>query len=405
MKAKVKLLSAVSVCVSMWTGSAWAQSYTQANLVSNNAGAANSVDTQLGGPMGMSRLSSSEWWVSDSQTGVSTLYIGDGTKNALVVTIPAARASQSGAAATGTPTGTIDNNSPTDFLVQGKPSIFLFCTLDGAIAGWNPAVGAVTGPTPASNHAEIVATGQPGSIYTGMASAFLNGKRFLYAANFGRNGIDVFDSTFRAVRLPQGDAGPLRFDSNHFYADNAAFQDERLPAGYSPYNIQAIGNDLVVTYAYHPDRRSTSPVAGPGLGYVDVFSSAGILLARLEHGEFMNAPYGVALAPLDFGAFSHDLLVAQSGDQNGQSGGVVAAFDMVTGKFDGLMKDGSGKTLVIPGLRGIAPGNTSPANLDAAGAPAAELYFTAFTGQAAGGNALFGFLAPVAADLIKGNDQ
>jgi len=390
--------------MSMWMGQAWAQSYTQTNLVSNNAGAANSVDPQLGGPLGLSRLSSSEWWVSDSQTGVSTLYVGDGTKNPLVVTVPAVHTSRR-EATSGTPSGTIANNSPTDFLVSGKPSVFLFCTLDGAVVGWNPAVGAVTGPTPASNHAEIVATGEQGSIYTGIASAFLNGKRYLYAANLGRGRIDIYDSTFRPVKLRRGEAAPWRFDDHHFYNDNVAFEDERLPAGFAPYNIQAVGNDLVVTYAYHPDRRSTSPMAGPGLGYVNVFSSSGVLLAHLEHGEYMNAPYGVALAPLDFGAFSHDLLVAQSGDPNGQSGGVIAAFDMFTGKFDGLLKNAGGKTLVIPGLRGIAPGNTSPANLDAAGAPAAQLYFTAFSGQAAGGNALFGFLAPVAADLIKGNDQ
>jgi uncharacterized protein (TIGR03118 family) len=404
MKAKLMLVSAVSVCMSMWMGQAWAQSYTQTNLVSNTAGAANSVDPQLGGPLGLSRLSSSEWWVSDSQTGVSTLYVGDGAKNPLVVTVPAAHNSREGRT-TGTPSGTIANNSPTDFLVSGKPSVFLFCTLDGGIAGWNPAVGAVTGPTPSSNHAEIVATGEPGSIYTGIASAFLNGKRYLYAANFGQNRIDVYDSSFHPVKLGRGDASPFRFDDRHFYNDNAAFEDERLPGGFSPYNIQAIGNDLVVTYAYHPGRRSTSPVSGPGLGYVDVFSSAGVLLARLEHGEAMNAPYGVALAPLDFGAFSHDLLVAQSGDRNGEPGGVVAAYDAFTGRFDGLLKNAGGKTLVIPGLRGIAPGNTSPANLDAAGAPAAELYFTAFSGQGTRENALFGFIAPVAADLIKGNDQ
>src|SRR5690349_18630880 len=153
MKAKLTLVSAVSVCMSMWMGQAWAQSYTQTNLVSNNAGAANSVDPQLGGPLGLSRLSSSEWWVSDSQTGVSTLYVGDGTKNPLVVTVPAVHPSRR-EATSGTPSGTIANNSTTDFLVSGKPSVFLFCTLDGAIVGWNPAVGAVTGPTPASNHAE-----------------------------------------------------------------------------------------------------------------------------------------------------------------------------------------------------------------------------------------------------------
>jgi hypothetical protein len=84
---------------------------------------------------------------------------------------------------------------------------------------------------------------------------------------------------------------------------------------------------------------------------------------------------------------------------------MIAAFDIASGKFHGFLKDTTGKPLVVPGLHGIAPGNSSPENYDAAGAPAAELYFTSFTGQGAQSSSLFGFLTPVAADLTKGNDQ
>jgi hypothetical protein len=45
----------------------------------------------------------------------------------------------------------------------------------------------------------------------------------------------------------------------------------------------------------------------------------------------MDAPYGVALAPLHFGSFGHDLLLAQSGTDNGEFGGVIVAFDFATG--------------------------------------------------------------------------
>jgi uncharacterized protein (TIGR03118 family) len=381
-----------------------AQSYTQTNLVSNAAGAAHFTDAQLSGPIGLARASGDEWWVSDSTSGVSTLYIGDGTKQTLVVTIPPASAAP-GNTAMGTPSGVISSDSTTDFPVGGAPSRFVFSTLDGAIAGWNPAVGVASGATPPSTHAEIVATGAPGSVYTAIASAFIKGKRYLYVANFGLHRIDVYDSTFRPVRLPRADAGAYRFNSDRVFTDNDPFVDNRLPAGYSPYNVQAIGNDIVVAYAFHPDVRSTTPVSGMGLGYVDVFSAQGVLLGQLEHGDFMNAPYGIALAPLDFGRFSHDVLVAQTGTDNGAPGGVIAAFDIVSGKFDGDLQDTTGKPLVIPGLRGIAPGNSSPENYDAAGAPAAELYFTSFTGQGTQTNSLFGFLTPVPADLIKGSDQ
>jgi uncharacterized protein (TIGR03118 family) len=205
--------------------------------------------------------------------------------------------------------------------------------------------------------------------------------------------------------LPRGDAGPYRFSSDRLITDNEPFVDDSLPAGYSPYNVQAIGNDIVVAYAFHPDSRSLTPTSGPGLGFVDVYSADGVLVERLERGNFMDAPYGIALAPLDFGRFSHDLLVAQTGTDNGESSGTIAAFDLASGKFDGFLQDAARKPLVIKGLRGIAPGNSSPENYDSAGAPAAELYFTSSSDQVGQASALFGFLTPVAADLVKGNDQ
>ena len=70
-----------------------------------------------------------------------------------------------------------------------------------------------------------------------------------------------------------------------------------------PFNVQAIGNDIVVTYALHQGG-SPFETDGPGLGYVDIYTSTGRLLRRLQHGDWLNAPWGVALAPLDFGRFS-----------------------------------------------------------------------------------------------------
>jgi len=86
--------------------------------------------------------------------------------------------------------------------------------------------------------------------------------------------------------------------------------DEKLPNSYVPFNVQAIGNDIVVTSALH-EPGSPFESDGPGLGFVDIYSAAGELLSRLEHGDWLNAPWGVALAPLDFGRFGHELLIAQ----------------------------------------------------------------------------------------------
>jgi uncharacterized protein (TIGR03118 family) len=144
---------------------------------------------------------------------------------------------------------------------------------------------------------------------------------------------------------------------------------------------------------------------GPGLGYVDIYSSTGQLLQRLEHGNWLNAPWGVALAPLDFGLYSHDLLIAQfAGGGTTQSSGYIAAYDLVTGRFEGLLEDASGNPIAINGIWAISPGNTSPSNnLDTGSQPSAALYFTAGPNHGTGG--LFGFLSAVSTDLTKGNDQ
>jgi uncharacterized protein (TIGR03118 family) len=170
-----------------------------------------------------------------------------------------------------------------------------------------------------------------------------------------------------------------------------------------PFNVQAIGNDIVVTYVLH-EQGSPFESDGPGLGFVDIYSSTGRLLQRLEHGDWLNAPWGVALAPLDFGRFSHDLLVGQfAGGGETQSSGYIAAYDLATGKFEGLLQDTSGKPLAINGIWAISPGNVSPGNSAAAAAPAAQLYFTAGPNQGSAG--LFGYLTAVSPELTEGNDQ
>jgi len=86
-------------------------------------------------------------WVSDQRTGLSTLYDGAGVKRSLVVTIPQADPNNKNTPL-GTPTGTIANSSQTDFLLApAKPALFLFSTIDGTIAGWNPAVAATLAVT------------------------------------------------------------------------------------------------------------------------------------------------------------------------------------------------------------------------------------------------------------------
>jgi uncharacterized protein (TIGR03118 family) len=378
-----------------------AQHYTEVKLVSNQSGVAAATDSHLINPWGLSRASGSPWWISDNGTGFATLYTGAGGIVGLNVSIPISN--PAGPFKTGTPTGTIANSSSTDFLLApGKPAAFLFSTIDGTISGWNPTVAVAMGATPPSTQAVIVVKTTDGSVFTGLTSAKINGKTFLYTANFGKGRVDVFDNTFHKVKLPS--IREVNGDGDGDDDKDAPFTDEHLPSHYVPFNVQTIGNDIVVTYVLH---EAGNPIEtdGPGLGRVDIYSSNGLLLRRLEHGSWLNAPWGVALAPLDFGVFSHTLLIGQfAGGGTTENSGTVAAYDLTTGKFLGQMKDASGATLAVNGLWSLSPGNGASANnYDPAGAPASELYFTAGPNQ--GSNGLFGFLMPVASELTAGNDQ
>jgi uncharacterized protein (TIGR03118 family) len=380
------------------------QHYAQTNLQANAPGVAEATDPQLVNSWGMARTSGSAWWVSDDATGVATLYNGPGAKQSLVVTIPPANPNNS-KTPTGTPTGIIANASTTDFLLSpGKPADFIFATLDGTIAAWNPNVALANGAMPPSTHAMSVIKTTDGSVFTGLTNASIDDHRYLYVANASKGRVDVYDDAFHSVDLEQ--------HNNRRYANSGddrhpngrkPFEDPQLPDGYVPFNVATIGNDIVVTFVLDPPGQQL-PTAGPGFGYVDVFSSTGQLLQRLEHGSWLNVPWGLALAPLDFGRFSHDLLVGQfanAGDT--QSAGFIAAYDLATGKFDGLLQDGNGKPLVIQGIWSLAPGNVSPSNLDPDDSPRAQVYFTAGPNEETAG--LFGYLTAIQTELTQGSDQ
>ncbi|MGA7832670.1 MAG: TIGR03118 family protein [Terracidiphilus sp.] len=370
MRVFLRRMAGTVIALSLAGAAAFGQHYTQTNLVSSETGVAPVTDPDLINPWGLSRGSGTPWWVSDNATGLSTLYTGAGVKEGLVVTIPPAVTGN-----LGTPTGTIYNGNATSFLLTGgKPALFLFSTLDGLIVGWNSSAGAL---------ATVKTT--DGSSFTGLTSAYIGANLYLYAANFTKGRVDVYDSAFNHV-----DFGEERFD------------DDWLPRGYVPFNVQAIGNDIVVTYALH-EKGELVETDGPGRGFVDIFTSEGRLLKRLEHGWWLNAPWGVALAPDDFGRYSHDLLIGQfAGGGTTQASGYIAAYDLASGRYDGLLEDATGAPLAINGIWAIAPGNTGN-NYNSAGAPAAELYFTA--GPDHGAQGLYGYLTAVSTELVKGNDQ
>ena len=99
----------------------------------------------------------------------------------------------------------------------------------------------------------------------------------------------------------------------HSFGSNA-FVDTTLPAGDAPFNVQLIGSKLVVAYAKQ-DAAKHDDVPGQGFGYVDIYDTAGNLSLRLAHTVYLNAPWGVALAPSNFGGLSNDLLIGNFGNE------------------------------------------------------------------------------------------
>ncbi|HZR36485.1 MAG TPA: TIGR03118 family protein [Nevskia sp.] len=323
--------------------------FSATRLVSDKAAiAAAHNDANLVNAWGIAFEPAGPVWVANNGTQTSTLYDGSGAAQTLVVTVA------SGLNGDPDPTGIVFNGSA-DFVVSGGghsgAAQFIYDGEGGTVSGWSPAVGNTT----------VIGydDGAGGAVYKGLAIANTPGGNFLYAADFHNAKVDVFDKDFHKVAMPGG------------------FTDPALPANYAPFGIQAVGGSIVVTFAEQqlPDKHDE--VDGAGLGVVDIFDTSGHMLGGREFvapGGALNAPWGVALAPADFGAFSGDLLIGNFGD------GKINAYDPNTGAFKGTLSSPDGQPVVIDGLWGIAFGN------DAAGQPHNTLFYAAGTNGEADGS-------------------
>lgn len=364
---------AVAIIVGLLSVHAAAQHYVRTDLTTDISGVsptATKTDPNLVNAWGLSRGSSTPWWVSDNGTGVSTLYDGTGTAQSLVVRIPAPSSAPPGTSAT--PTGTAWNSlAPAFALPVGGPALFLFVTEDGTIAGWNSSQPA--DPTDGSRRLAATVVDNSGrAIYKGIALAQSADGPRLYATDFVNHRVDVFDASFHPVHTREW-----------------AFKIPGRAEHYAPFGIQNVGGNIVVTFARVP-AGSTDEDHGPGLGFVGVFSPEGRLLLKLEHGPWMNAPWGIALAPGDFGAFAHRLLIGNFGD------GTIQAFNAVTGEHVGMMLDQVNNPIQVDGLWALGFGNNGRAG------SATTLYFTAGPDDESHG--LLGMVTPVNAEQ-RGNAE
>jgi uncharacterized protein (TIGR03118 family) len=354
----------LAVVAAFASTSLFAQHYQRKDLTTNSpavsASAAN-IDPNLVNAWGLARGSGTPWWISDNGTSLTTLYDGSGVPQQLVVKIPAPDPN-----GTSAPTGAVFNPTTGFQIKAGAKALFIFATEDGTIAAWNPTVDL--------NNAVLMVKRTGQAIYKGIAIAQVAGSPRLYATNFQTGRVEVFASNFGRISTAA-----------------TAFAYPGLSAAYSPFNIQNVGGNLVITFA-HRKPGSTDEDHGAGLGFVGVFDPVGHLLFTLSHGPWFNAPWGIALAPGDFGAFSHRLLIGNFGD------GTVHAFNLFTGKHEGALLDAaSGGPLTIDGLWALGFGGDAQNN-----GVATSLFFTAGPNDEADG--LYGQVTPVTAEQ-PGNSQ
>jgi uncharacterized protein (TIGR03118 family) len=302
--------------------------FVQTNLVSDRTDqGAQIVDSSLLNPWGLAFSATSPLWVANNNSGSATLYsVAPGgttvTKVPLTVALPGGRTSTGDGPS---PTGQVFNPT-TGFTLTtataSAPASFIFDSEAGQITGWSGKTGAV------------VEFSSPTAVYKGLAIATTNAGTFLYASNFHDGTVDVFNSSFQQVQVLGN------------------FSDPRIPANYAPFGIQEIDGLLYVTYA-EQDAAKHDDVAGPGHGFIDIFTTDGLLVERLASRGTLNSPWGLTRAPAGFGPFAGDLLVGNFGD------GRINVFGQFSGHFSGQLRNEQHRPITIDNLWGLDFGTAS----------------------------------------------
>jgi uncharacterized protein (TIGR03118 family) len=307
-----RLLSTLLGLVVVLASSAAFGQYSATYLTTNVSGKAPFTDPLLQNAWGIAYAPGGAFWVSDEADGWSTLYSATGQPQSLQVIVPPASGS-----GPGMPTGMVYNAS-SEFAIDSWVSVFLFATLDGTIQGWSSF-------NPGSTLIGVPASG--GASYTGLAITSHTSGNMIYAADFANNKVDVYDGTFKFVK---------------------SFTDSAVPAGFAPFGIQDIDGHVLVAYA--------AQNGGPG-GVIDAFSESGTLEEHVVVGKPLNQPWGMALAPKNFGPLSNTLLVT-----NNVTNGTINGFSTKTGALVGTVTSSANKPISINGLWGIVFGGGSSAN-------------------------------------------
>jgi uncharacterized protein (TIGR03118 family) len=329
--------------------------FTDTALVSNKVGVVattTTIDANLSNPWGIAVAPGAPFWIADSSSNLSTLYSGTGQVETQEITgstdigiaIP-----PSVAGVPSNPTGQVYNGGG-GFLIATpngpESALFIFDGEGGTIAAWAKDSGAAA----VTAYDDGVVNGANHAVYKGLAIGTVSGATYLYATDLHNNKVDVFDTNFAKPTAMQG-----------------KFVDPNMPAGFVPFGIAAVNNQLYVTFAMQ-DQAMHDEVTGAGLGYVDAFDLNGNLLNRFASAGALNAPWGIAVAPAGFGSLAGDVLIGNFGD------GTVNIFTpngTSLAMSVGALMVSNGGALSIPGLWSLAFGNGDPDK------PATTLFYTA----------------------------
>lgn len=311
--------------------------YVQTNLVANRAEfAPQIVDPLLANPWGIALRppgAGGHIWTSNAASGTTTTYVGDVPGLPLyqdelkVVEIPKSQLYDNLDEWVSQPTGQVYNGSASDFWisdgsVEGSAR-FIFVALDGNITAWT---------TGMSKAVTVVDDSLSGSMYSGIAVETKDSGNRIYVCNFGLERLDIFDHEFKRITV-DGD-----------------FKDPNVPLTFSHYNIQYMDGRLFVAWARIGDDPGEEDNY-PGYGYLSEFDTEGHLLKSYEHVREIDSPWGLAIAPANFGALSNTLLVANFGD------GTTIAFDRETGEFVDYLRGTDGEPIAVDGIWGLTFGN------------------------------------------------
>ncbi len=414
------LISALSLLFSANAFSAGANAYEQTILVANDAkyNPTFMVDPYLVNPWGIALRppgAGGHIWTSNAGTGTTTTYIGDVYRSIIggadipmyqdgLKVVPIVTSSwdnqlyETGSDGIAQVTGQVYNaasdfaGQPVEFFVQG-PAInysngtaygndagaakFIFVTQDGTINAWR------TKTDPGMLEAVVVkdyseaSTIVPGTQTPGQRRPGFNGVAMtvdhwttdgsgnpvadnrLYVADFANGNIMTFDNQWNDISASTPFARP---------AD--------LSETWMPFNVQVLGDDRIYVAWTENSLEIDEPteeVPGPGIGRIVAYDRDGNVLQDYTDHALLNNPWGMVIAPEDWGAFGGALLVANFGD------GTIAAYDVATGASLGYLKDADGNVISIDGIWGLTFGNGwSLGDAD-------SLYFTAGPNEEADG--------------------